>query len=94
MSIGAKGAASAGLVEIELDGGNVVLTLHPPREKPVVLTMDPGEARALADGLMQAAEEAGPGAEAMTLAPDGIKRAMDLLSQKTIKCESPGCEGH
>jgi len=58
MGIGANGAASAGFVEIELDGGNVVLTLHPPRQKPVVLTMDPGEARGLAEGLTQAAEEA------------------------------------
>jgi hypothetical protein len=66
MGIGAKdlrGGAGAGLVEIEIsDDGQVILTLHPPRRDPVVLPMGPDEARALADGLTQAAEEAGESA--------------------------------
>ena len=52
-----RGGGGAGLVEVEIELGQVVLRLCPPGRQPVQVLMPPDQSRALADGLLQASEE-------------------------------------
>lgn len=47
-----------GLVEITVGEGKVWLEMFPPGAKPVQLPMPPADARGLAQGLLEGAEEA------------------------------------
>lgn len=47
-----------GLVEVEVDGYQVVLTMHPPGSPAATVLMSPGDARGLARGLLDGADQA------------------------------------
>lgn len=52
------GSNRLGLVDLEAGPGMVYMTVSPPDGKPAEIQMQPGDARALADGLNEAARQA------------------------------------
>lgn len=53
-----KDTRRLGLVEVEVDGYQVVLTMHPPGSPAATVLMSPGDARGLARGLLDGADQA------------------------------------